>query len=359
MRRRQFLVSSAIATLTCQLAGTTRGLAQTQLLVQDVAQNTSATLRPARLQPGDTVGILSPAGATFQPEDLNIVVDAVKGLGLVPKVAPHALSRYGYLAGTDAQRAADLNAFFADATVKALLPIRGDWGSARILPYLDYDLIKQNPKILVGFSDLTALLLGIHAQTGLVTFHGPNGLTAWRPDQTTPFRELLFEGKTLTFENPRLGEDQDRLMQVKGRIQTITPGQATGKLLGGNLSVLSGIIGSPYLPDTTGKVLFVEDVGESLYRIDRMLTQLKLAGVLDGLAGFIFGQCVNCGPGEDYGSLTLAEILRDHIQPLGIPAWAGAWIGHVEPLWTVPIGSQVRIDAATGQIQMLEAAVSS
>lgn len=350
MRRRQFLLSSAIS-------GATLSTAQAQLHAQDTLAINSV-IKPIRLRPGDTVGILSPAGATFQQEDLDIVVDAVRGLGLIPKIAPHALSRYGYLAGTDAERAADLNAFFADTTVKALLPIRGDWGSARILPYLDYGLIQKNPKILVGFSDLTALLLGIHAQTGLVTFHGPNGLTAWRPDQTTPFRQLLFEGEALTYENPEFGEDQDRLMSVKGRVQTITPGQATGKLLGGNLSVLSGIVGSPYLPDTTGAILFVEDVGESLYRIDRMLTQLKLAGVLDQLAGFIFGQCVNCGPGEDYGSLTLTEILRDHIQPLGIPAWSGAWIGHVEPLWTVPLGSRVRIDASTGQIQMLEPAVN-
>lgn len=358
MRRRQFLVSSAIATLACQIAGAPHNSAQAQVHAQDSAENTSS-IKPERLQPGDTVGILSPAGATFNREELEIVIDAVRGLGLVPKIAPHALSRYGYLAGTDAERAADLNAFFADTTVKALLPIRGDWGSARILPYLNYGLIRQNPKILVGFSDLTALLLGIHAQTGLITFHGPNGLTAWRSDQTTPFRQLLFEGQALAFENPKLGEDQDRLMQVKGRIQTITPGQATGKLLGGNLSVLSGIVGSPYLPDLTGAILFVEDVGESLYRVDRMLTQLKLAGVLDQLAGFIFGQCVNCGPGEDYGSLTLADILQDHIRPLGIPAWSGAWIGHVEPLWTIPMGSRVSVDARTGKIQMLEPAVNS
>ncbi|MBD0269034.1 MAG: LD-carboxypeptidase, partial [Cyanobacteria bacterium Co-bin8] len=150
----------------------------------------------------------------------------------------------------------------------------------------------------------------------------------------------------------------DRLMQTRGRIQTITPGQATGKLVGGNLSVVSGIVGSPYMPDTAGAVLFLEDIGESLYRVDRMLTQLKLAGVFDNLAGFIFGQCPRCGPGQDYGSLTLEEILQDHIRPLGIPAWSGAWIGHVEPTWTLPLGSPVRIDAVSGTIQMIEPAVS-
>ncbi|MBD0269620.1 MAG: LD-carboxypeptidase [Cyanobacteria bacterium Co-bin8] len=346
MRRRQFLGSGAIA-------GITVGLTHSPLQ----ARATPTLLKPAPLRPGDTLGIISPAGATFQQEELDIVVDAVRGLGLVPRVAPHAMSRYGYLAGTDEERAADLNAFFADPTIKALMPIRGDWGSARILPYLNYDLIRQNPKVLVGFSDITALLLGIHAQTGLVTFHGPHGLTAWRPDQTQPFRQLLFEGAAQRFENPRLGEDADRLMQTRGRIQTITPGQATGKLLGGNLSVVSGIVGSPYMPETAGAILFLEDLGESLYRVDRMLTQLKLAGVFDGLAGFIFGQCARCGPGQDYGSLTLEEILQDHVQPLGIPAWSGAWIGHVEPMWTLPLGSPVRVDATAGTIQMMEPAV--
>jgi muramoyltetrapeptide carboxypeptidase len=285
-------------------------------------------------------------------------MDAVRGLELVPRPAPHVLDRYGYLAGQDRDRAADINQFFADPTVAALLPIRGDWGSARILPYLDYDLIRQNPKIIVGFSDLTALLLGITAQTGLVTFHGPNGFTAWRPNQTEPFQQVLFEGQALTFENSVAPEDRDRLMQVKFRIHTITPGQARGRLYGGNLSVLSGIVGSPYLPDFNGAILFLEDVGEPIYRIDRMLTQLKLAGILDKLAGFVFGQCTNCGPSSGYGALTLEEVLQDHIAPLGIPAWANAMIGHVEPIVTVPLGVEVAIDAERGRIQMLDAAIA-
>lgn len=315
-------------------------------------------LKPPRLQPGATVAIISPAGATFHPAELDIVVDAMVGLGLVPKVAPHALERYGYLAGSDRQRAADINAMFADPEVAALMPIRGDWGSARVLPYLDYDLIRQNPKVLIGFSDISALLLGITAQTGLMTFHGPHGLTAWRADQVTPLRQILFAGETLTYQNPQLAEDRDRLMSVRGRIQTLMPGRARGRLIGGNLSVLSGIVGSPYLPDLRGAILFLEDVGEAPYRVDRMLTQLKLAGLLNQLSGFIFGQCTGCGPGETYGSLTLEAILQDHIVPLGIPAWSGAWIGHVEPMWTLPIGAQVAIDAEAGTIQMTEAAIA-
>ncbi len=318
----------------------------------------STVLKPPRLRAGDTVGIISPAGATFRAEDLDIVMDAVRGLGLIPQPMPHVLDQYGYLAGRDRDRAADVNQCFADPAIAAILPIRGDWGCARILPYLEYDTIRQNPKVIVGFSDLTALLLGITAQTGLVTFHGPNGFTAWQPDQTTAFRQVLFEGQALTFENGIAAEDRDRLMQTRLRIHTITPGRARGKLYGGNLSVLSGIIGSPYVPDLTGAILFLEDVGEAIYRIDRMLTQLKLAGILDQLAGFVFGQCTNCGPSGGYGALTLETVLQDHIQPLGIPAWSNAEIGHIEPIKTLPLGAMVDIDASTGTITMLEAAIA-
>lgn len=316
-----------------------------------------SSIRPPRLRIGDTVGIISPAGATFRPEDADIVADAIEGLGLVPKLAPHVLARYGYLAGDDRDRAADINRFFADPSIRALIPIRGDWGSARVLPHLDYDLIRQNPKIIVGFSDITALLLGITAQTGLVTFHGPNGLTAWRRDQSDPFQRLLFAGEPLTFENLRAPEDADRLMQVKFRTHTITPGTARGRLYGGNLSVISGIVGSPYCPDMTGAILFLEDVGEPIYRIDRMMTQLKLAGILDQLAGFVFGQCTNCGPSRGYGALTLEEVLADHIAPLRIPAWSNAAIGHVEPIVTLPMGLEVVMDAEAGRLSSLASAV--
>ncbi|GAB1537814.1 LD-carboxypeptidase [Scytonema sp. NUACC21] len=314
-------------------------------------------LKPKRLQPGSVVGIVSPAGAVFVREQLNIVLDAVKALGLVPRVAPHVLERYGYLAGKDKDRAADINQFFGDSSVAAILPIRGGWGSSRMLPYLDYDRIRKNPKILVGFSDITSLLLGLNAKTNLVTFHGPNGLSSWRKSQTEYFRRLLFNGETITFKNEKDSGDADRLMQVKYRIQTITSGKAKGRLIGGNLSVLTAIVGSPYLPDFNGAILFLEDLNENIYRVDRMMTQLKIAGLLDKLGGFIFGQCSDCLPDADYGSLTLEEVIWDHIKPLGIPAWSGAAIGHLENLLTLPIGLEVEIDANAGSIRMLEPAV--
>lgn len=314
-------------------------------------------LKPTRLKPGSVVGIVSPASATFVREELNIVLDAVRSLGLVPRLAPHLLERYGYLGGLDRDRAADINQFFAAKEVAAILPIRGGWGCSRILPYLDYERILKNPKIIVGFSDVTALILAINARTNLVTFHGPNGLTSWNPSQTEYFRRVLFAADTVKFQNLKDEADQNRLMQVKYRIQTITPGVVRGRLIGGNLSVLSAIVGSPYLPDLNGAILFLEDVKENIYRIDRLMTHLKIAGVFDRLAGFIFGQCPDCLPDADYGSLTLEEVVWDHIQPLGIPAWYGAMIGHVETILTLPIGLNVEINASAGTIQMLEPAV--
>ncbi len=273
-----------------QLATTASALA----LPLQATKASNRLIKPPRLKPGAVVGIVSPASATFVKEELDIVLDAVRGLGLVPQLAPHVRDRYGYLAGQDRDRAADINQFFQDPQIAALLPIRGGWGCSRILPYLDYEIIRQNPKIIIGFSDITALILGINARTQLITFHGPHGLTSWRQTQTDYFRRVLFAGELVTMTNSQDGDDSDRLMRVKNRIQTITPGKVKGKLIGGNLSVLSGIIGSPYLPDMTGAILFLEDTGENIYRLDRLMTHLKIAGVFDKLAGFIFGQCPGC-----------------------------------------------------------------
>jgi muramoyltetrapeptide carboxypeptidase len=359
MSRRQFLKNAIAMTITSMAVSTaklSRG-AEDQGSRGEKSPN-FRTLKPARLKPGSVVGIISPAGATFVRENLDIVRDAVRGLGLEPKLAPHVLDRYGYLAGVDRDRAADVNQLFADPQVTALLPITGGWGSSRILPYLDYELIRTNPKIIIGFSDITALILGITARTNLVTFHGPNGFSSWNPGQTEYFRRVLFAGESIEFKNLKDDSDADRLMQVKYRIQTIHPGRAKGRLFGGNLSVLSAIVGSPYLPNMDGSILFLEDIGENIYRLDRMMTQLKLAGIFNKLAGFIFGQCPNCTPDADYGSLTLEEVIWNHIQPLKIPAWYGAAIGHIDTIMTLPIGLEVEIDATKGTIQMLEPAVT-
>ena len=313
-------------------------------------------IKPRRLMPGDTVALVGPASATFKTVDLDIAKESLEALGLKVSLGGHLLDRHGYLAGEDRDRAEDINRQFADPRIKAVLPIRGGWGSSRVLPYLDFDLIRRNPKIVLGYSDITALLLAIFAKTGLVTFHGPNGLGRWDEFSVGWVRRILFEGEAVTMENPR--ERGEFLVQTEHRIQTITPGAARGRMLGGNLTVLTAIIGSPFLPAWDGAILFLEDVGEDIYRVDRMMTTLKLAGVLDRISGFVFGTCSECEPGEGYGSLTLDEVFNDHIKPLKIPAWQGAMIGHSMPQFTIAEGVPVEIDATAGRIRMLEPAVS-
>ncbi len=314
-------------------------------------------VRPRRLASGDTVGLVAPASATFQSVDLDIARESLEALGLKVKVGRHLMGRHGYLAGADKDRAADINGFFKDDAVRAVLPIRGGWGSARVLPHLDFDAIRRNPKILLGYSDITALLLGVHAKTGLVTFHGPNGMGRWDAWSVDYLKRVLFNAEAVTMENPRSMSDRNSLVPIENRVRTITPGKARGRLLGGNLTVLTAILGSPYVPSWDGAILFCEDVGEDLYRIDRMFTQLKLVGALEKIRGFVFGTCSECGPGEGFASLTLEEILADHIVPLGVPAWFGAMIGHATPQWTLPVGADVDIDATTGTITMSAPAV--
>ena len=307
---------------------------------------------PARLRSGDTVALIAPATAAFQQNDLDIARESLEGLGLRVRIGAHARDRHGSLGGLDVDRAADINTCFADPEIRGVFPVRGGWGSARLLPLLDYDLIRANPKVLLGYSDITALLNGIHARTGLVTFHGPNAGGRWDEYSLDIARRVLFDGEALRLTNPRGSRDENVLTETEFRRITITPGRASGRLLGGNLSVLTTLLGSPWMPDFTGAILFLEDVGENWYRIDRMLTALRLAGVLDKLAGFVFGSCAECEPGAGFASLTPEEIFADHIGSLGIPAWRGAMIGHDQPQWTLPVGTSVTIDADAGTLLM-------
>ena len=316
-----------------------------------------ALVKPSRLRPGDMVGLIEPAGFTDDAFDLDLVMETVRAMGLVPKPAAHLAQRHGYLAGRDADRAADVNAMFADRQVKAVFAVRGGWGCARILPFLDFATIRANPKLLVGFSDITALHLAFAARAGFTTIHGPNAASGWGKFSWDAFRAVAFDGATPTFANPVGAED--RLVQRAGRIRTLGKGKAQGRLIGGNLTVLAALMGTPWLPDFTGAILFVEDIGEQPYRIDRMLTQLALGGVLGRLAGVVFGQCTDCGPsGASYGGFTLSEVLQQHLAPLGIPAFQGAPFGHVANQISLPVGVRAEMDADAGTIRLLEPAVS-
>jgi muramoyltetrapeptide carboxypeptidase len=315
-----------------------------------------AVVRPGRLRPGDVVGLCCPAAPAYHRETVQITIESMQALGLSVKLSPHFYDRYGYLAGRDAERAADLHALFADPTVSAIMAMHGGYGCARLLPLLDYDLIRQNPKILIGYSDITALLNGIHAQTGLVTMHGPEGAATWNAFTVDHLRQLLMLAETPTLQNPAL--ITNGLTQTVDRITTIRPGRARGQLMGGNLTVLCHLVGSPYVPDPTGRILFLEDTHEDIYSIDRMLTHLRLAGILGKAAGIVFGKFTDSRANTGgYGSLTLDDVFSDIIAPLGMPAFAGSMIGHITDKFTVPLGINAEIDAAAGTIKLLEPGV--
>jgi muramoyltetrapeptide carboxypeptidase len=321
------------------------------------AQAQVRSRKPPRLKAGDTVGLVKPAGFLADEYELGLAVEAIVAMGLKPKLAPHLSDRNGYLAGKDRDRAADLNAMYADDAVKAVFAVRGGWGSARILPYLDFARIRANSKLLIGFSDITALHLAFAARAGFPTIHGPNAASQWGKLSWDAFRELVFEGRVPLYRNPP--GDEDRLVQREFRTRTIQPGRATGRLLGGNLTVLASLAGTSYLPDFSGAILFLEDVDEAEYRIDRMLTQLALAGILRKLAGVVFGQCTNCrATGPSYGGFTLAQVLDHHLKPLGVPAYQGALFGHVDDQFSLPVGARAEIDADAGTIRLLESPVA-
>lgn len=308
--------------------------------------------KPPRLNPGDKVALVRPATAAFVKEPVEIMVEALQSMGFEVVLGENYFARHGYFGGQDEDRAADINGFFADPDIRMIIA-SGGWGGARLLPLLDYDAIRRNPKVFLGYSDVTALLTGIFAKTGLVTFHGPAPLSIYSAGY---FRRVIMNGEALEMRNPTRITD-DTLVQTENRTRVITPGRASGRLLGGNLTVLTAIMGSDYLPDWDDSILFIEDVNEAIYRVDRMLTELSLAGILSRINGFVFGRCTDCGPGEGYGALTMEDVLREHIEPLGVPAYSGAMIGHISEQFTVPVGIEAEIDAGQGSIRLLEAGV--
>ncbi|MBP6796485.1 MAG: LD-carboxypeptidase [Luteimonas sp.] len=341
MDRRQFIGSAGLSALSLAVAaaGGARAAAPARVL-------------PMPLRKGDTVALVSPSSATDEALGLQLAREVMEALGFRVKTGEHYASRRGHLAGTDAARAGDLNAMFADDEVRGIVCVRGGSGAARLLPLLDYEAIRRHPKVLLGYSDITALHNAILSQAGLVTFHGPIGAGSWNRFNVDQFRRLFFDRELMTYRN--VVDAGDELVPRKNRTTTITGGKARGELVGGNLTVLTALAGSPYLPDFSGKILFLEDVSEAPYRVDRMFSTLKLMGALDRIAGFIFGECTDCDPGEGYGSLTLDQIFDDHIRPLGIPAYRGAMIGHIRQQFIVPVGGRVELDADAGAFRMLE-----
>ena len=302
---------------------------------------------PPALQEGDTVALISSASHAHNNADITKAKQRLEALGLHVIDGKSIRLKDAYFAGPDSMRAEDINNMFANPIIKAIFEVRGGWGSARLLEDIDFNIIKANPKIFMGFSDITTLLLAINKKTGLVTFHGPMAASYdWTKYTVRQIKDILFKKLAVTLQNPKNKETR-----------TITPGTTQGEIIGGNLSVILSMVGTPYLPSFKGKVLFVEDVGEEMYKVDRMLNQLKQMGALSELKGFIFGTCAHCTK-KVSGSFSLTELLDHYIAPLNIPSFSGAMIGHQSDMLVIPEGATVKLDANAGTIQLQRPAVS-
>ena len=337
--RRDFLKKAGAAALSLPLLGFSSGAEENAPL---------PIIKPPALKPGDTIGVTAPAGAVFNPAHIEKFTAILQGLGFKVKLGKTLTGKYGYLAGSDESRAAELNSFFRNDNVHGIIAMRGGWGCARMLHLVDYGLMRKNPKVLMGFSDITSLLMAAYTKAGLVTFHGPVGYSGWNDFSVDYVKRTLIQKETVIMLQPAFCKD---------KLCTIRKGTAKGTLIGGNLAVVASMMGSAYVPDWKNKILFLEETDEEPYRIDRMLTQLKLAGVLDNISGFIFGECVKCDPEEPEKSLTLMQVLDDHIKPLGIPSFYGSMIGHIENKFTLPVGIEAEMDAGEGTIRLSEPAV--
>jgi muramoyltetrapeptide carboxypeptidase len=309
-------------------------------------------LKPQALKKGDVIGIISPASS---PDDFSRIekgISYLESLGYKVKLGKHIYKRFGYLSATDDERAEDLNKMFADREVRAIFCVRGGYGTPRILDKIDYNIIKRNPKIFVGYSDITALQLAIFKKTGLITFSGPM-LAVDMYSDFDPYAEEFF-WKILTAKSKKIEiKNPDGVELI-----VLRHGVATGTLLGGNLSLLASIIGTKFQPNFKDSILVIEDIGEEPYRIDRYLSQLKNAGILNRINGCIIGQFTDCVAKEPEKSLTLEQIFQDYLGKLKIPVISNLSYGHIPRKITLPIGANVKIDTKRKSITIIEKILS-
>jgi len=338
MQRRKFIKNTGIL-----LGGSTL---LTSITFQETEKQNK--LLAKALVKGDLIALTAPAGALSNESSIERIEKRMKELGFKTIRGKSLTEREGYLAGTDENRAKEINEFFENKDVKAILTMRGGWGCARILDLLDYDLIKKNPKVIMGFSDITSLIIGIYQKTGLITFHGPTGSSSWKEYSTKNVFKTLVNGEKYILENPS---------DYKQDLETLSPGKAYGELMGGNLTVVVSLIGTPYEPDWNQKILFLEDTDEEPYRIDRMLWQLKLAGVFKKVNGIVLGGFTKCEPEEPEKSFSLNEVFEQHFKDISIPVYKGAAFGHILPKFNLPIGVLAEINADNKTIALLESCV--
>jgi len=292
---------------------------------------------PPRLRPNDLVAISAPAGAASRPGSVEQATRNLEALGLRVKLMPNVMARWGYLAGTDEERAADVNSALGDPDIRALITLRGGYGTMRILPLLDYDLLRRDPKIVIGYSDITGLLNALTRKTEVVTFHGPIAEAKFAGFEGEAFRRACWEGQQLADVSDMVPQSK-----ISPPRSTIRSGSATGRLIGGNLSLIAPIAGTPYGPDFDGAILFLEDINEAPYRVDRMLTGLWLGGHLQKLGGIVFGDFRESEPDTDF---TMREVFDNLRRWVDIPMFCGLPAGHIADKLTLPIGARVTLDA--------------
>ena len=316
-------------------------------------------IKPKRLMEGQTVGIVAPASPCNEDRQIRFAIETITSLGFKIKEGKHLYRRHGYFAGTDLERAEDINHMFADDEVDAIITLRGGYGSSRILPFLDVDLIRNNPKIFIGFSDITALLNAIHSQTGLVTFHGPDAEMRYTEYTLAEYEKVLMQpsSPTILGEAPPF-ENGKGWVEYKNRFDPIVPGKATGQLVGGNLNLIADLLGTPFEPDFQGKILFLESCSLTTDEIDRSLSHLWLAGKLQQANGIVFGQFTDISYLSTWAKrFTLEEVLAERCKELNIPSIAGLMFGHIDDMTTIPIGCEAELDVEAGTLTLLENAV--
>ncbi len=312
-------------------------------------------VKPRALRPGDTVGLVAPSSYIFDIWRIDDAVARVEALGLKSKLGRYVKGRHGYMAGTEKERLEDLHSMFGDRAVAGVFCLGGGYGTPRLLDGLDYELIRKNPKIFLGYSDITGLHLAITKKAGLVTFHGPVAMSALPPWTLGYLKKALFVPEPIgELANP---PEEDPLAPAFP-LHTVSPGKTRGPITGGNLTLISATMGTPYEIETKGRILFLEDTGEAPYRVDRMLTQLKLARKLSEAAGIVWGTCTDCTPAKSSFeiNLSLSELLEEILGGLGKPVLAGLVFGHTKEKPTIPIGVEAELDAGAKRVTIVEAA---
>ncbi len=268
---------------------------------------------------------------------MDTAIATAHSLGWECAVGEHVLERFSYLAASDTDRIADFNAALRDDSIDAIWCLRGGYGVMRILDHLDYEAMRRHPKPVMGYSDISALHAAVGRACEIVTYHSPNARTQLSEFSRASFSHAVVECVECCGHAPGA--------------RVIRGGRARGRLAGGNLSLVSSLAGTPYMPDLDGAVLVLEDTNEGLYRIDRMLTQLALSGDLAGIAALVFGYCTECDADESAGDArlerTLDDVLREFADALQVPCIAGIPMGHVDDQWTIPLGAAATIDTET------------